>query len=456
MDWSCSRRCLLESRAATVAGAAEARTIAKEAYVYGFPLVDNYRVIYAFSEDPGGPEFKAPPNQLSNSAKLFGPEDKTVQTPNSDTLYSFVTLDLRAEPMVLTLPAVEAGRYYSTQLVDLYTFNFDYLGTRTTGNGGGSFLVAGPDWKGDAPAGISKVVRAETQLVLAIYRTQLFDAADLGNVRKIQAGYAVRPLSAFLGKPAPPPAPPLVFRKPLPPAAERSSLEFFDVLRSVLELCPTHPSEEALRALFAQIGVVPGTPFVPDALSPELQAALRAGMADGQESIDAARTAQASSAGFFGTREFMKNDYVKRALGAQAGIYGNSAEEAFYVLYQKGADDQPLDAGKRRYLLRFPPGKLPPAKAFWSVTMYSAPDQLLVANPLGRYLVNSPMLPKLKLDEDGGLTLLLQHASPGAVAESNWLPAPNGPFFAVLRIYLPKPEVLSGEWTSPPLAVRED
>jgi hypothetical protein len=435
---------------------AEIRTIAKEAYVYGFPLVDNYRVIHAFALDPGGPEYKAPLNQLSHSARLFGPEDRTVQTPNSDTLYSFVTLDLRAEPMVLALPAVEEGRYYSTQLVDLYTHNFAYLGTRTTGNGGGRFLVAGPGWKGDVPPGIARVLSSETQLVLAIYRTQLFGPADLDAVKQIQAGYAVQPLSAFLGEPAPPEPPPLDLPRPLSPADERRSLAFFDVLRGVLELCPTHPSEEALRALFAKIGVVPGEPFPPGELTPEQQTALREGMADGQESIDAARSSEASAANLFGTREFLKNDYVKRALGAQNGIYGNSKNEAFYVMYRQGADGRALDGSAKRYLLRFPPGRLPPAQAFWSVTLYGLPDQLLVANPLGRYLINSPMLPQLRRDEDGGLTLLVQRDSPGEVAESNWLPAPDGPFFLVLRLYLPGPEVLSGAWTSPPLALRED
>jgi len=444
------------ARAEAPAGAAEARAVAKEAYVYGFPLVDNYRVLHAFAFDAGGPEYKGPVNEVHHSAALLTPEDRTVQTPNSDTLYSFAVLDLRAEPMVLSLPAVEAERYYSTQLVDLYTYNFAYLGTRATGNGGGDFLIAGPGWKGEPPPGIAKAIAAETELVLAIYRTQVFGADDLENVKTVQAGYLARPLSAFLGQPPPPAPPPLSLRKPLSPAAERSSLEFFDVLRSVLALCPTHPSEEALRARFARIGVVPGTPFDAAALGAERQAALREGMASGQQAIESARSSAASSAGLFGTREMLGNDYLKRALGAQAGIYGNSKEEAFYATYQRAAGGQPLDGSKQRYVLRFPPGKLPPARAFWSVTMYDLPAQLLVANPLRRYLINSPMLPQLRRDEDGGLTLLLQHESPGEVAESNWLPAPDGPFFVVLRLYLPEPTVLSGAWTSPPIALRDD
>jgi hypothetical protein len=162
---------------------AEAREIAKEAYIYGFPMVDNYRIAWAFFVDKGGPAYKTSINHLKSDANVFTPADKTVQTPNSDTPYSFTWLDLRAEPMVITLPPIEANRYYSVQLIDLYTFNFDYLGTRTTGNGGGNFLIAGPNWKGATPPGITKVIRAETQFVFPLYRTQLFGPSDIGSVK---------------------------------------------------------------------------------------------------------------------------------------------------------------------------------------------------------------------------------------------------------------------------------
>src|SRR5580704_5528780 len=138
---------------------AEARVIAKEAYIYGEPIVDNYRVQYAYFVNTKNPEYKAPWNHIWNSARLFSPADKAIQTANSDTLYSMVGADLRAEPIVLTVPAMEKNRYFSVQLIDYYTQNFDYIGTRTTGNGGGTFLLAGPDWKGETPKGIDKVFR---------------------------------------------------------------------------------------------------------------------------------------------------------------------------------------------------------------------------------------------------------------------------------------------------------
>ena len=181
----------------------EARVIAKEAYLYAFPMVEAYKTLYAQAVDKGGPNYKAPFNQIGNTAQVFTPKDTAIITPNSDTPYSMMWMDLRAEPLVLTLPEIDAKRFYHVQLIDLYTHNFAYLGKRATGSKGGNFLVAGPNWKGETPAGIEKVVRSETEIAYALYRTQLFGAADLENVRKIQAQYKVQPLSAFLKQPAP-------------------------------------------------------------------------------------------------------------------------------------------------------------------------------------------------------------------------------------------------------------
>jgi hypothetical protein len=140
---------------------AEARAIAKEAYVYGFPLVDNYRIQYDYFVDSKGPEFKAPWNHIANTPRVYTPADTAIQTPNSDTPYSWLGLDLRAEPIVLTVPTVEASRYYSIQFTDAYTFNIDYAGSRATGNDSANFLVVGPNWKGESPSGMKKVFRSE-------------------------------------------------------------------------------------------------------------------------------------------------------------------------------------------------------------------------------------------------------------------------------------------------------
>jgi hypothetical protein len=432
----------------------EAREIAREAYVYGFPLVDSYRVQHAYFVDVVNPEYKGAWNTIHSIARVFTPNDKAVQTPNSDTPYSMLGLDLRAEPIVLTVPPIEAERYFSVQLVDAYTHNFAYIGSRATGNGGGSYLVAGPDWRGDTPAGIAQAIRSETRLALAIYRTQLLNPADLENVRRVQSGYRLQPLSAFLGQAAPPAAPAIDFIAPLTPATQKTSLEFFEQLNFVLQFCPTVPSETDLMARFARIGVGAGKRFDPATLSPEMAAALQAGMADAWTDVEAVQARMAAgevrSGDLFGTREYLKNNYAYRMTAAVVGIYGNSKLEAMYPLYATDADGRKLD-GVNRYTLRFGPDELPPVNAFWSLTMYEMPASLLSANPIDRYLINSPMLPQLRRDADGGVTILIQHESPGKAREANWLPAPAGPFVMAMRLYWPKPAALEGQWKAPPV-----
>lgn len=430
---------------------AQARAIARDAYVFGIPMVGTYKTMYVMSIDSKNSQYQGPFNKVLNSARVFTPEDTAFVTPNSDTPYSFIGLDLRAEPMVLTVPKIDKNRYFVFQIMDLYTFNFDYIGTRATGNGGGTYLFAGPNWKGDTPQDIDKVIRSETDLVTVVGRTQLFNPADLGNVKKIQAGYMLQPLSAFAGTPAPAAPPEVQWIKPMPPAQERTSLEFFNQLAFLLQFAqPPHPSEVALRQSFEKIGIVPGKPFDAASLSPDMQAALKGGMEDGQKEIDRRRASLGGKSDtLFGTREYLKNDYVARATGTQVGIGANSRDEAMYPIYEKDAQGEPLDGSKHKYTLRFAKGQQPPVNAFWSLTIYNLPSQLLVKNPINRYLINSPMLPGLKTDADGGLTLYIQADSPGKDKQANWLPAPKGPFMAAMRYYLPKPELLDDRWKSP-------
>jgi hypothetical protein len=445
---------LSSANAQTGVTSAEARAIAKEAYIYGEPIVDNYRIQHAYWIDKSSPEYKGPWNQVWNSARLYSPADTAIQTPNSDTVYSFISADLRAEPIVITVPPIEKERYFSVQFIDYYTFNFDYAGSRTTGNGGGSFLLAGPGWKGETPKGVEKVFRAETELVFVGFRTQVFNPDDIDNVRKIQAGYKAQTLSAFLGQPAPKAAPAIDFIKPLTPAEQKVSPEFFNILNFVLQFCPTVPSEVELMGRFAKIGVGAGKTFDASKLSPEMKTAIEQGMADAwddmaalQKRIDAKEVPVGD---MLGTREFLKNNYLYRMAAAVNGIYGNSKQEAMYAPFAIDSAGQKLE-GTKRYTVHFPAGQLPPANAFWSLTMYELPRSLLVANPLNRYLLNSPMLPQFKKDADGGLTFYIQNESPGADKESNWLPAPKVPFLMWLRIYWPKEEALEGKWTAPPL-----
>jgi len=437
---------------ANAAVPADARTIAKEAYIYGFPMVDSHRIQYSYHVDSANPEYKGPWNELRNVARVFTPDDKAIQTPNSDTPYSFIGYDLRAEPLVFTVPKIDKGRYYSLQFIDLYTQNFAYVGSRTSGNDGTTVLLAGPDWNGEAPKGIDQVIRSETQLGNVIYRTQLFGPGDLGNVKKVQAGYKVEPLSSFLGQPAPPPAPPIDFIKPLTAQDERTSPEFFNVLNFLLRYSPTVPSETALMQRFGTLGIGPQGSFDVATLSPGTLQAIKDGMADAWKEHDEQKArlerGEITSGDLFGTREHLKNNYLNRMVAATSGIYGNSREEALYPPLAVDASGQRLD-GANKYVVRFAPGQLPPVNAFWSLTMYEMPASQLVANPINRYLINSTMLPALRRDPDGGVTIRVQNASPGKEHEANWLPSPKGPFVMAMRLYWPKEEALDGSWKAP-------
>ncbi len=441
---------------------AETKAIAEEGFIYGLPIVMNYAVMYDYAVDENSGQFKAPFNQIKNEPRVFTYEDTAVITPNSDTPYSFVWLDLRAEPIVLSVPEVEKGRYYAVQLEDGNTFNYGYIGSRTTGNGAGSYLVVGPDWKGETPPGIDKVFRSTTSFSLAGYRTQLFDPKDMPNVEKVQAGYKVQPLSAFLGKPAPPAAPKVEFPKV---DKELVKKNFFEYLDWSLQFAPPGPEEKEIRAKLARIGVGPDKSFDFEDLPVEHKTEIALGMKAGEEKVAKYLETQQKvvngwkMSDLFGDRAFFAGNWLKRAAGAKGGIYGNDSIEATYGLTKTLADGTPMDGSQHAYTLTFPAGQFPPVNAFWSVTMYDGKTQLLIENPIERYLINSPMLPNLKKNADGSLTLYVQHESPGADKEANWLPSPDGPIYLVMRLYWPKtepPSVLppgEGSWQPPAIAV---
>lgn len=441
----------------------ETREIAKEGYIFGFPMVVGYKLMHAYAIDENSPEFKGHFNDFNCEARLYTPDDRAVVTPNADTPYCMNWLDLGPEPLVLSVPEMPTDRYYSFQLIDLHSYNFAYIGTLTTGNTPGHFLLAGPGWDGVVPDGITDVLRSEARIIFSVGRTQLFGPEGLETVKQIQNSYLLKPLSAYADLPKP-----SASKLPEFPDWEEGAQfdeRFFNYLDVVLSLIEPADEDKPVWNRLARIGVGTDAHFDQSTLAPEVRTALKEGVAEGLKEINE-MLAQISSdpiasGKIFGTRDFLEasakknfgldNPYLIRAVAAHIGLYGNSAAEALYPTFKTDANGQPLNGAQNDYRMVFKENTLPPVRAFWSITMYDAETQLLVDNPIDRYLLNSSMLDQLKKGADGSITIYVQKDSPGKKREANWLPAANGPFYLVMRLYGPKPEALEGKWTPPPL-----
>ncbi len=441
----------------------QAKEIAKEAYIYGFPLVMNYKTLYAYTLDKNSKEYKAEFNTKSCEARVYTPNDKAVVTPNSDTPYCMFWSDISNEPIVFSVPKMEVERYYSFQLIDLFSHNFAYIGTLSTGNHAGKYLIVPSNWEGDKPEGISAIIRCESDLFLTIVRTQLMDKNDLNKVEAIQDEYQIQLLSDYLGEESA-----IAENKKDWPAWNEgdqfteASFKYVDV---VLNLTQKIESETALREQFAKLGIGTPEPFSFESFDQEIQDAIRVGVKEGfaeiEDFIEQNKEDPLGSTKMFGTRTFLtqsakenytlKNMFVPRAVAAHMGLYGNSAAEATYPTYLVDAEGLPLDAAAHNYTITFGKTDFPPVKSFWSLTMYDGKSQLLIDNAINRYLINSPMLDDVVFNDDGSLTLYIQKESPGSELKANWLPAPDGPFYCVMRLYGPKKEALKGTWINPPM-----
>jgi len=292
------------------------------------------------------------------------------------------------------------------------------------------------------------VFKTETEFVGTLTRTQLSGPDDVAAMQAVQAGYKLTPLSQFTGTVAPAPAPAIVW--PVWDAAKAEGLGFISYLNALLPFMPAVAAEQDMLARFARIGIGPGVAFDAAALSPEIRAAMEAGIAEAAKALKDGAVLLKDSRALFGTREELGDGYItKRNYGAMLGIYGNTKEEAVYGSQQTGSDGKLLD-GNRHWVLRFEPGQLPPVTEFWSITMYNLPQRLLVDNPLNRYSIGDRTA-GLTLGADGSLEIYMQAGNPGPGKQSNWLPAPKGPFFFVGRFYGPKQEALDGSWSLPPL-----
>lgn len=431
---------------------------ARDAYAFFFPMLMGYRYLFGASLVPELPSHRAPVNTLSGEPRTLDHTFEEVISPNSDTPYSMANLDLRAEPMLLSVPEV-TDRFYHFQLEDLWGHNVHYIGVNTTGTGPGSYLLAGPGWDGSAPEDVDDVLRFETDVVFVIGRTQLLGPDDVSALGRVMGSYDLRPLSAHLGEARPEAKP---YDWPLWDDEASRDERFIGYANALLPLCqPLHPEDIPHLERFARIGIGPGEPFDPESLDEATVGAIRTGVDQARKAMEAkiddagdlSREANGwSIAQFFGDRQWYDGDFLLRAALAMMGWGGNNASEAFYPICRRDSDGEPLH-GDNRYRITL--SSAPPARAFWSLTMYDTRYDgtagYLVENPIDRYLINSTTQ-GLDLADDGSLTIYIQADEPETEeGKANWLPTPNGPFYMVMRMYLPDEAALDGSWDPPPV-----
>ena len=434
----------------------EARRIAREAYRYAYPMLMAYGLFHAQAFQAASSMHQGM-NRLHHFRQVGGPRFlNSIPWINNDTPYGAGWLDLRAEPFVLQVPAFGPQRFHNVQLIDLYTHNFAFFGTRLTGNAATTILIAGPDWHGARPRGIDHVARAETRLVKLVTRILLESGEDAGGVRALEDGYRLEPLCAFAGTAAPAAPQALEFPVPAKLPFDVRSADFIGPFNFLLALCEPPAAEAPMFERFARIGIAPGAPFDAGAQPTAMRAAIDAGAQEAHVEI-AAKAARLDERingwemplDLRGDRTRMACDdaaLLRRAAAAMYAIWGIDAEEGLYMVADVDADGQALDGRHARYTLRF--DTAPPVHAFWSVTVYDAKTRLLVEHPSGRHAVRDRD-PGLRFDDDGSLTLVLQHHPVEGEAAANWLPVPRQPFQLVARLYWPRAELLDRRWRPP-------
>ena len=429
----------------------EAYEIARDAYVYAYPMVimDVTRRVSTNVAQPEG--LRGPVNQIANARAFPDASFTDVVRPNADTLYSAMYYDVSKDPMVFSVPD-SGGRYYLLPMLDMWTDVFTVPGKRTTGTGAQTFAVVGPHWQGQLPKGV-EAIRSPTSMGLMIGRTQTNGKADYAAVHKFQDGLKAVPLSHY-GKAYTPPkgtvSPNQDMSSPPDQVAKMDAATYFSTFAELMKTNPPHANDYPILARLKRIGIEPGKSFALASASPETQRALRAAAPDGLKQIEGAfRTSGVQANGWrtnltaigtYGT------DYLHRAGIAFAGLGANPVEEAVYPTAIADAAGQPFSSD-RRYVLHFNKDQIPPVRAFWSLTMYND-RQLFAANPINRYALGDR--DKLAFGPDGSLDLYIQRESPGQDKESNWLPTPaSGPFTMNLRLYWPDRQVLDGSWVPP-------
>jgi len=435
----------------------DAARIGVYAYIYGYPLITmemTRRVMTNVAEPKNN---HAPMGQFYNSRTYPDAAFRDVTAPNADTLYSTAWLNLAKEPYILSLPD-EDGRYFLIPMLDAWTNVFQVPGTRTTGTKAQKYAITGPGWKGDLPAGVTEF-KAPTNLVWILGRTYCTGTpADYKAVHALQAEYGLVPLSAY-GKPYTPPKGKVNDKIDMktPVRDQVNSMPagaYFKLLAKLMKNNPPAKEDASIIAEMAKVGIVPGEDFDIDKLNPAVARGLQAAPKAGVEKILANIKSLGSVVdgwmystrlGEYGTR------YLDRATTTAFGLGANRPQDAIYPTSEADADGKPY-MGTNKYVLHFAKGQTPPVKGFWSLTMYDA-QFFFVPNPLNRYAFSVRNEPKF--NDDGSLDVYIQKESPGKDREANWLPAPEGRFVLMMRLYWPTttpPSILDGSWKIPPVS----
>jgi hypothetical protein len=437
-------------------GAVEAVSVAVDAYIYGYPLV-TFDMVRRQQTNVATPDAEhAPMGQMIKMRTYPAVDNHCCAAPNADTLYTEAWLDVSKEPWIISIPDM-GNRYYIVPMLDGWSEVFDVASSRTNGGNARTYAITGPGWSGTLPESVTRV-SSPTGMVWILGRIYSTGTPeDYKAVHALQDKFSVIPLSDF-GKPYAPPrgiVDPSIDMK----TAVRKQVNGLDIdayFTRLAELMKTNPptAEDApIVARMAKIGLVPGQDFDPSKLSfldrevvrivPKL-AVLEMGIHLKRQKTTNGWLYFTKGVGNFGT------DYLLRGMANLLGPGWNRPQDAVYPLSQKDADDDEYDGANHKYVVHFDKGQLPPAEAFWSLTMYDT-DFFFVPNPINRY--DLAQRDRLITNQDGSVDMYLQAESPGKDKEANWLPAPSGKFALVMRIYSPlntPPSILDGTWTPPP------
>jgi len=427
----------------------DALIIAQEAYIYLYPLITmDVTRKQLINADPKINPIGGPANAFTHIRAFPTAEMRVVVRPNFDTLYSSGWIDLTGGPVIVST-ADTGGRYFLLPMIDMWTDVFAVPGKRTNGTGAANFALVPPGWSGNLPQGVARI-DAPTPHVWIIGRTQTNGVKDYPAVHKIQDGYRIT-LLADWGKP------PRKVEQKIDPSVDTKSeplrlvntmpaVDYFRYGTELMRLHPPHVSDWSTLARMRRIGIAPGS-F--DAGRTSADALAKAAAAGLKLMLDKMPTLARVANGWQMNTDTMGvygDFYLKRAIVALAGLGANQPEDAIYPLNVADADGKPVMA-ENKYVLHFTKDELPPASAFWSLTMYDA-EGFQIANPIDRFAIGDR--DALKFNTDGSLDLIVQHENPGPDRESNWLPAPaKGALGLTMRLYAPKPQALDGRWNPP-------